>query len=170
MESPNKIFTLGTFCEMFGAAKSTLSEDIDILRGVFAQFHLGQLDTVTGAAGGVRYRPVFAPEDAYRTVKDLAQMLAAPGRVLPGGFIYMADILAMPEVVERMGVIIASQFYRAEPDFVLTMETKGHSDCDDDGAGAGRADGHRPQGQQGIRGPGGEHQLSLRLGQPGGRR
>ena len=89
VESPNKIFTLGTFCEMFGAAKSTLSEDIDILRGVFAQFHLGQLDTVTGAAGGVRYRPVLAPEDAYRTVKDLAQMLAAPGRVLPGGFIYM---------------------------------------------------------------------------------
>ena len=84
VESPNKIFTLGTFCEMFGAAKSTLSEDIDILRGVFAQFHLGQLDTVTGAAGGVRYRPVLAPEDAYRTVKDLAQMLAAPGRVLPG--------------------------------------------------------------------------------------
>ena len=125
VESPNKIFTLGTFCEMFGAAKSTLSEDIDILRGVFAQFHLGQLDTVTGAAGGVRYRPALAPEDAYRTVKDLAQMLAAPGRVLPGGFIYMADILAMPDVVERMGTIIASQFYRAEPDFVLTMETKG---------------------------------------------
>ena len=47
------------------------------------------------------------------------------GRVLPGGFIYMADVLAMPDVVERMGTIIASQFYRAEPDFVLTMETKG---------------------------------------------
>ena len=77
VESPNKIFTLGTFCEMFGAAKSTLSEDIDILRGVFAQFHLGQLDTVTGAAGGVRYRAVLTPEDAYRSVKDLAQMLAA---------------------------------------------------------------------------------------------
>ena len=105
--------------------KSTMSEDIDILRQVFETFELGRLETVTGAAGGVRYRPVLAPEDAYRTVKDLAQMLAAPGRVLPGGFIYMADILAMPEVVERMGVIIASQFYRAEPDFVLTMETKG---------------------------------------------
>ena len=56
VESPNKIFTLGTFCEMFGAAKSTLSEDIDILRGVFAQFHLGQLDTVTGAAASVIVR------------------------------------------------------------------------------------------------------------------
>ena len=125
VESPNKIFTLGTFCELFGAAKSTLSEDIDILRSVFAQFHLGQLDTVTGAAGGVRYRPIPTPEDAYRSVKELAQMMAAPGRVLPGGFIYMADIMAMPDMVERMGNIIASQYYRAEPDFVLTMETKG---------------------------------------------
>ena len=125
VESPNKIFTLGTFCEMFGAAKSTLSEDIDILRGVFSQFHLGQLDTVTGAAGGVRYRPVPSAEDAYKCVRDLARTLSAPGRLLNGGFLYMADILAMPEVVERMGAIIASQFYRAEPDFVLTMETKG---------------------------------------------
>ena len=125
VESPNKIFTLGTFCELFGAAKSTLSEDIDILRGVFAQFHLGQLDTVTGAAGGVRYRPIPTPEDAYKSVKELAQMVSVPGRVLPGGFIYMADILASPELVERMGAIIASQYYRTEPDFVLTMETKG---------------------------------------------
>ena len=125
VESPNKIFTLGTFCEMFGAAKSTLSEDIDILRGVFAQFRLGQLDTVTGAAGGVRYRPIPSAEDAFKSVRDLAQTLAMPGRVLPGGFIYMADIMSMPDVVEKMGTIIASQFYRAEPDFVLTMETKG---------------------------------------------
>jgi len=125
VDSPNKIFTLGTFCEMFGAAKSTLSEDIDILRGVFAQFHLGQLDTVTGAAGGVRFRPVLSPEDAYKAVRDLAQTLSSPGRILPGGFVYMADILAQPEVVERMGRIIASHFYRTEPDVVLTMETKG---------------------------------------------
>ena len=125
VESPNKIFTLGTFCEMFGSAKSTLSEDIDILRSVFSQFHLGQLDTVTGAAGGVRYRPIPTPEDAYKSVKELAQMMASSGRVLPGGFIYMADIMAMPDMVERMGNIIASQYYRAEPDFVLTMETKG---------------------------------------------
>ncbi len=125
VESPNKIFTLGTFCDMFGSAKSTLSEDIDILRGVFTQFKLGQLDTVTGAAGGVRYRPIPSAEDAYRCVRELAAQMASPGRVLPGGFIYMADILAMPEIMERMGAIIASQYYRSEPDFVLTMETKG---------------------------------------------
>ena len=48
--SPNRIFTLSHFCEKFGAAKSTLSEDIDLLRGVFETFGLGRLDTVTGAA------------------------------------------------------------------------------------------------------------------------
>ena len=55
--SPNQIHTLSHFCELFGAAKSTLSEDIDILRDVYKTFGLGRLDTVTGAAGGVRYRP-----------------------------------------------------------------------------------------------------------------
>ena len=125
VDSPNKIFTLGTFCDMFGAAKSTLSEDIDILRSVFNQFELGQIDTVTGAAGGVRYRPKVKRPDARQFVSELCQKLSGPDRVLPGGFIYMADVLAQPEIVEQMGKIIASHFYRTEPDVVLTMETKG---------------------------------------------
>lgn len=124
-ESPNRIFTLGVFCEMFGAAKSTMSEDIDILRKVIDQFSLGQLETVTGAAGGVRYRPFVPQEKAYQYVKQLADLLSSPGRVLPGGFIYMADILAMPDLMQNMGMVIASQYYKSEPDFVLTMETKG---------------------------------------------
>ena len=51
---PNRIFTLSYFCDLFGSAKSTMSEDIDILRDVVAHFGLGELETVTGAAGGVR--------------------------------------------------------------------------------------------------------------------
>lgn len=125
MDSPNRILTLGSFCEKFGSAKSSLSEDIDILRTIFAQYDLGTLETVTGAAGGVRYRPMITGEAAYNSVSEVARLLSQPGRILPGGFIYMADILAMPDVVEKMGNIIASQYYRQEPDFVLTMETKG---------------------------------------------
>ena len=124
-ESPNKIFTLGTFCDMFGSAKSTMSEDVDILRSVMTEFGLGQLETVTGAAGGVRYRPVLPAQTAYDQVESLAQLLSAPGRVLPGGFIYMADLLSMPDKMQQMGAVIASQYYRSEPDLVLTMETKG---------------------------------------------
>ena len=49
-DAPNRIFTLSYFCELFGTAKSTMSEDIDILRDVVSTFHLGELTTVTGAA------------------------------------------------------------------------------------------------------------------------
>ncbi len=80
----------------------------------------------------------------------------------------MADILAMPDVVERMGTIIASQFYRAEPDFVLTMETKGIPVAMMTARALGVPTVIVRRDSKGVRGSGGEHQLSLRLGQPGG--
>lgn len=122
---PNRIHTLSHFCEMFGAAKSTLSEDVDILREVYEHFGLGRLDTVTGAAGGVRYRPYMEKSDARTFLQDVCEELQNANRLLPGGFLYLSDILSMPDIVRQMGVIIAGEFYETAPDFVLTMETKG---------------------------------------------
>lgn len=123
--SPNQIQTLSRFCDLFGAAKSTLSEDVAILQEIFETFGLGKLDTVTGAAGGVRYRPGLPREEAVSFLEGLCRELQNPGRLLPGGFLYLSDILSMPDIVRKMGIIIAAQFYDAQPDFVLTMETKG---------------------------------------------
>lgn len=123
--APNRIFTLSHFCDLFGAAKSTMSEDIDILKAVLASFSLGKLDTVTGAAGGVRFRPAMGSAEALRFVTDLCEELRQPTRLLPGGFLYLSDILSTPSIVRSMGIIIAGQFYDSAPDFVLTMETKG---------------------------------------------
>ena len=39
--APNRVFTLGYFCQMFSAAKSTISEDIDILQRSLSEFKLG---------------------------------------------------------------------------------------------------------------------------------
>ena len=129
---PNRIFTLSYFCDLFGSAKSTMSEDIDILRDVVAHFGLGELETVTGAAGGVRYRAMPSADrtkvrrpEARKFIGDLCQQLSEEGRVLPGGFLYYSDILSTPEIVTRMGEIMATEYYAAAPDFVLTMETKG---------------------------------------------
>ena len=69
--TPNRIFTLTSFCELFGAAKSTMSEDVDLLQQVAEAFDLGQVDTVTGAAGGVRYRPAVSREKARATIGEL---------------------------------------------------------------------------------------------------
>ena len=123
--APNRIFTLGYFCDMFKTAKSTVSEDVAILEDTMKKFHLGRLETVTGAAGGVRYRPVQVGGPQRAFVEDICQKLMDPSRLLPGGFLYFSDILADPEYVSGMGKLIASAYYQTPVDFVLTMETKG---------------------------------------------
>jgi purine operon repressor len=37
----------------------------------------------------------------------------------------MTDILYSPQITQRFGEILASQFYQEAPDFVITVETKG---------------------------------------------
>ncbi len=123
--APNRLHTLGEFCVLFDTAKSTVSEDIDILREAFARFNLGTVLTVAGAAGGVMYRSLVSPSSAQDTLGELAQRLSEPGRLLPGGFLYTADVCSHPDTAGRIGEIMASMYCADAPDFVLTMETSG---------------------------------------------
>ncbi len=123
--APSRIFTLNYFCSLFGSAKSTISEDIDALRHTVASFDLGEIETITGAAGGVLYRPKVSRAGALTYIEALSRRLSGSERVLPGDFLYYSDILSAPDTVNRMGEILATAFYGLNPDFVLTMETKG---------------------------------------------
>jgi len=125
VSEPGRSFSLAQFCEAYGAAKSTISEDLDIIRGAMDRFGLGRLETLTGVGGGVRYRVAVDHAEGYRHVRALCERLSGPGRVLPGGLLYLADVIADPEIIGRMGAILASEFVDAAPDFVLTMETQG---------------------------------------------
>lgn len=124
-DAPNQIFTLNKFCVMFDAAKSTISEDVELLRGVLEQFGLGEIETVAGAAGGVRYLPKVKPAQAQQYVQELCLRLSAPDRVLPGNFLYIQDVLSDPVALQMLGNIMAGPYFAAKPDFVLTVETKG---------------------------------------------
>lgn len=124
-EEPNHILTLSYFSELFGSAKSTISEDIVIARDIFKHFQLGELETIAGAAGGVKYLPMPTLEKACQFIQKICLQLSEPERILSGGFLYMTDILSTSQYVERMGEILASQFYKTRPDFVVTVETKG---------------------------------------------
>lgn len=124
-DTPNHIHTLGEFCEMFGSAKSTISEDIDLISSSFEQFDLGLIETVAGAAGGVRFRAMPSRKRTKDVLEKLASRLAEPGRMLPGGFLYTSDVTAESATAQALGEILASQYYEKTPDFVLTMETKG---------------------------------------------
>ena len=124
-DAPNRIHTLGQFCALFDAAKSTVSEDIDLVSESFRRFDLGKLETVAGAAGGARFRPIVSRERAARALAQLAKRLEEPGRMLPGGFLYTSDVTSEPDTAQLIGEILATQYYDRQPDLVLTMETKG---------------------------------------------
>ncbi len=125
VESPNRLFTLARFCEMFSTAKSTMSEDISIVSDALGKHGLGEIQTLPGAAGGVRFRPTMSRKQAYEEVEAISRVLCDPQRVLAGGFLYWSDVLSAPEIARKLGCIIASEYYDAKAEFVLTMETKG---------------------------------------------
>lgn len=125
VSQPNRVVGFSSFCKRFGAAKSSISEDVGIIDSALKAGHLGSLHTIAGAAGGVRFRPQGSQEEGAKFLQGIAQTLSEPGRLLPWGFLYLSDILSDPALVQGMGEIIAGAWYDQGADFVLTMETKG---------------------------------------------
>ncbi|MBQ3423668.1 MAG: pur operon repressor [Clostridia bacterium] len=125
LDTPNRIHTFSEFCELFGAAKSTISEDIDLISSSFERFDLGRVETVAGAAGGVRYRAIPSEKRARAELNSLCKRLSEQGRRLPGGFLYTSDITAEGSVAQHMGEILAARYYDRHPDLVWTFATKG---------------------------------------------
>lgn len=124
-DQPNKVITLNYFCELFVAAKSTISEDIVIAKSILEDFQLGTIQTITGALGGVKYTPVVNKEKTIEFLQDICNKLGKEDRLIPGGFIYMTDIIYSPNIATKIGEILATQFYHKDINYVLTMETKG---------------------------------------------
>jgi purine operon repressor len=122
---PNTLFTLSQFAEMFSCAKSTLSEDMTAVRSVIEENGLGRIETVAGAAGGVRYLPFSTAASNLEFVQNLCDQLSDSARIMPGGFLYTVDFFSDPRIVRRLGEIFAQTFYKAEPDIVVTVESRG---------------------------------------------
>ncbi|MGH2625131.1 MAG: pur operon repressor [Anaerolineales bacterium] len=125
LSHPYHLFSLSTFMELLGAAKSTISEDLGFLRQTFERFQLGKVETLAGAAGGVRYLPQVSREQIRSLVEDLCRRLRDPARVLPGGFLHTTDLISMPHLASGIGQTFATMLGEPRPDVVLTMEVKG---------------------------------------------
>ena len=125
IKNPGRTFSLKVFCDMFGAAKSTMSEDLSMLRTVLRQFGQGDIEVILGAGGGVRYIPLLSAAQKDEALSDIAERLSDPSRILPGGFIYTADIFSNTRYVAPMAEALAGMYYRTNPDVIVTVETKG---------------------------------------------
>ena len=124
-ENPNKVITLNLFTEKFNAAKSTISEDIVIVREVLETLSMGRIETVAGAAGGIRFINEKSKGDREQFLEDLCEALRQKSRVVPGNFLYITDIAYNPSIIQNAAIILASEFKDMNIDYVVTIETKG---------------------------------------------
>src|SRR5690606_2438341 len=102
VERPYQVVSLTEFAERFNAAKSTLSEDLAIIRETFAELEIGKIQTLPGATGGVRYIPELTIQEISRRIAAICEKLEGAQRILPGGFIYLNDLLASPMAIAEI--------------------------------------------------------------------
>lgn len=124
-DQPNRIFTLNYFTEMFNSAKSTISEDIVVVKQAMGEMGLGRIETIAGAAGGVKFVPQTTRQQNKELLEEICLKLKQADRILPGGFLYMTDIIYSPNLMQRVGEIFATQFDYKNADYIVTVETKG---------------------------------------------
>ncbi|MGM9922995.1 MAG: pur operon repressor [Bacillus sp. (in: firmicutes)] len=125
LENPSQLVPLTFFAERYGSAKSSISEDLTIIKETFEQRGIGSLTTVPGAAGGVRYVVRSNKEEAEQFIEEMCEIMAKPDRLLPGGYLYMNDLLGNPQIMNKVGRLIASAYADKQVDVIMTMATKG---------------------------------------------
>lgn len=123
--NPNKIYTYSYFTEKLNAAKSTISEDIVILKDLIDRLDVGSIVTLPGASGGVKYIPRMSSEEESLFLTSLSEKLSDPSRIIVGKFVFMTDLIYSPTITDKIGRVFAGRFSDKEIDYVVTIETKG---------------------------------------------
>src|SRR5699024_9510868 len=127
MSNPRQLVQLTYFSDVYSASKSSISEDLDIVDDMFQHEGIGFLDRIAGAARGVMYVPYYSKEKSAAFIQDLCTQLEDPERILPGGYLYMSDILGNPATMRKIGHIFATAFSDLHIDAIVTVATKGIS-------------------------------------------
>ncbi|AEJ23381.1 pur operon repressor [Weissella koreensis] len=122
---PRTLISLTKFADQYESAKSSISEDLAILKRTFLQNGTGILETIPGAAGGAKFTPIMTEAEAENFVDGLVNEISDETRVLPGGYVYLSDLLGQPWILEKIGRLIATQYIKEPIDAVITAATKG---------------------------------------------
>lgn len=125
LSHPRELTPLTYFSDKYGAAKSSISEDLTILKEILQEEGHGQLVTVPGARGGVIYYPSTNEHKIQSFIQNICTLIQKPDRILPGGYLYLADIIGNPKIVEKVGKMFASLYSHQKIDAVMTVATKG---------------------------------------------
>jgi Acetyl-CoA hydrolase len=124
-ESPSKVFSLQQFCDAFGVAKSSISEDIAIASEAVKATGSGYIETIPGAKGGVRFIPDIQDDELEKLQIEFCDRISDSSRILGGGFLYTSDIMFDTDLVSRLARIFVRKFKYCGANYVATVETKG---------------------------------------------
>ncbi len=109
----------------FNVAKSTLSEDLLLIKETMEHEGLGKIESQVGVQGGIRYVPVLERKASAQALIRWCQKLSEPDRMMSDGFLYMTDLLFDPHWIDPMAQLLAVRFRDMGIEFVATVETKG---------------------------------------------
>lgn len=124
-DHPNEVFSYNYFTDLLAAGKSSVCEDVAIVKNAIEMLGTGTVETFSGASGGVVYHPKVTKTEETAILKEIAELLQSPSRKIQGGFVYYSDILSNPRFSKNIGRIIASKYNDMGIDYVVTTETKG---------------------------------------------
>jgi putative ABC transport system permease protein len=81
-EKPNYLFSYNYFCEIFNASKSTISEDVAIVKDLVAEMNFGRIDTISGATGGVVFIPILGSKERNEILDHLCSLFSQKNRAI----------------------------------------------------------------------------------------
>lgn len=122
---PSNIFNFKYFCDRYDIAKSTVSEDVSIANEALEISGQGELVTIPGSLGGVKYIPTINKKMSKIVQDEFCSRLTDSSRILGGGFLYTSDIMYDVSFVKNLGRIFITKFKDIEADYIVTVETKG---------------------------------------------
>lgn len=125
LEHPRSLVSLNLFGERYDSAKSSISEDLGIIKHTLHTWGMGRLETIPGASGGAVFTPLYSKENAQNAIDDLVDAVSDDSRLLPGGYVYLSDLLGRPDILRQVGRLIATQYVDQDVDVIMTVETKG---------------------------------------------
>ena len=125
LSAPSRLVSLTGLAEEFGVSKTVISDDVSMVNDALSSEGYGHLNVDRGRTGGAFYVPSLSEERRTEILSEIAEDLSDPGRLLPGGLIYYADILFNPVYTDLLGLTFASDFQHLHPTLIMTSEVKG---------------------------------------------
>ncbi|MGB9682765.1 MAG: pur operon repressor [bacterium] len=120
-----ELISLDELAGKYKIARSTISEDLSLIREALEASNIGEMQSSSGIGGGIRFVPIVNSEEAKDFLEKIRCRLEEKGRVLPGGFLYTTDLFTHPSIAAKFGEIFATIFNKLAPDVIVSMEMKG---------------------------------------------